>query len=103
MNRHWDIIALVAVFAGGALASACTLTNEKDEPVVLTAQTAPALILAQMKKGCPDLIVAGDAAVALAKAINVAESTQGAINTASNMASIACSLLVPPPAVAKAG
>lgn len=92
MTRIISALAAVGILAGG-----CTLTNEKDEPVVLTAQNAPSLILAQMKKGCPDLIVAGDAAVALAKAINAAESTQGAINTASNLASIACSLLVPPP------
>lgn len=84
---------------------ACTLTNEKDEPVVLTAQTAPGLILAQMKKGCADLIAANNAGVplAVAKALQAAESVQGQVNTVSNLASIGCSLLVPPPAVAKAG
>lgn len=95
----------LAIIAAASLAlAACTVSNSNNEPVVLTAQNAPSLILAQMKKGCPDLIAAGDAAVALAKAINAAESTQGAVNTVSNLASIGCSLLVPPPAVAaKAG
>lgn len=96
MTRIVSALAAVGILAGGG----CTLTNEKDESVVLTASNAPSLILAQMKKGCPDLIVAGDAAVALAKAMQVAESTQGTVNLVSNMASIACSLLVPPPAVA---
>lgn len=93
----YPAIAILALALG-----ACTLTNSNNEPVVLTAQNAPALILAQMQKGCPSLIAAGNAAIAIAKAVNAASTTQGNINTASNMASIACSLLVPPP-IAAAG
>lgn len=89
----------LAILAVAFALGACTLTNAKDEPVVLTAANAPSLILAQMRKGCPDLIAAGNVAVALAKALQAAESTQGTVNLVSNMASIGCSLLVPPPPV----
>jgi len=90
--------AILAALPLALALGACTVTSSTGEPVVLTAQNAPALILEQMKKGCPDLIVAVDVAVAMAKAMQAAQSTQGAINTVSNMASIGCSLLVPPPA-----
>lgn len=92
------ILALAAVLA--LALGACTVSTGAagDQPVTLTADNAPALILAQMKKGCPDLIAVGNVAVALAKASQAAQSTQGTVNMLSNMASIGCSLLVPPPA-----
>ncbi len=77
--------------------SGCTLTNEKGEKVVLTASNAFSLIWYEMKKGCPTLMVGIKATIAITTAMRAAEDVQGALNDVSNMASIGCSLLVPPP------
>lgn len=90
---------ILSIAAAALALGACTLTNAKDEPVVLTAANAKELILVQMKKGCADLIAANNAGVpvAIAKALQAAESIQGDVNMLGNMASIACSLMVPAP------
>lgn len=74
-------------------------TGSTGQPVVLTASTAPSLIIAEMKKGCADLM-ANQALVniAVATATKALQDTQGTISSVSNAASIGCSLLVPPPA-----
>lgn len=92
MIRLSLISAIAALGLGG-----CTLTNSQGIKVVLTPQNAPALILAEMKKGCPTLIAVGNAAVAISTAIQASQNVQGAIGDVSNMASIGCSLLVPAP------
>ncbi len=95
---------IVSLLCAGALLGGCTLTSSTGQPVVLTTANAQAVILDEMRKGCPALVAAGQAAVAIAQATQAAQSVQGNINNVSNMASIACSLLVPPPAaVAPAG
>lgn len=93
MIRLSLIAGIATMLLGG-----CTLTNEKGDKVVLTTQNAFPLILAEMKKGCPDLVAAGNAAAAISSAVQASQQIQGAIGTVNNMASIGCSLLVPAPA-----
>lgn len=98
-------IAIVATLAG-ALVS-CTLTTEQKAaiqtaaPIIvsLASEFAPKQIVDQMKKGCADLMANQQLVdLAVAKTMQVLKDTQGYVTTASNAASIGCSLLVPPPA-----
>jgi len=86
---------------------ACTLTTEQKAaiqtaaPIVvsLASSFAPAQIVDQMRKGCADLMANQQLVdLAVAKTVQVLKDTQGYVTTASNAASIGCSLLVPPPA-----
>lgn len=97
MRKLFVIAALVLPLA----AFQCTGSN--NQPVVLTTSTAPGLIIDEMRKGCAALM-ANQALVNLAvtTAAKALQDTNGNIAGVSNAASIACSLLVPPPVPAPA-
>jgi len=103
-------IAIVGTLTG-ALA-ACTLTTEQKAaiqtaaPIIvsLASELAPKQIVDQMRKGCSDLMSNQQLVdLAVAQTVRVLKDTQGYVTTASNAASIGCSLLVPAPVVAKSG
>lgn len=97
MIRHALVVALL-----GASLSACTFTQPGNPtPIVLTASTAPAALLAEMKKGCADLIAANPALIdtVINAVLNAFAVTGVTATQISNGASVGCSLLVPPPVV----
>lgn len=86
------------------LAAACTVTGSDGQPVVLTASTAPGLVLAKVQAACK-FYNANAANVqvvtqAIEQAIQASQNVKGTTDTVETLAAIACALLTPAPAPA---
>jgi len=88
---------IVSIVCVALSLGACTLTNSRGEAVVLTADTAPGLVLAKLQQVCQWKTTAEIATVAVQAALKASADTRAKVATIDDLVTIACTLLAPPP------